>query len=340
MRRTRAYCPSCDAEGPVGRYCTNPVCRPGAYAHVPGKYFAAFKELPGALADKRIGQRLGDVVLVERLSRGAFGRVYIGLRIPVLMRVAVKVLEPSQKGEVDPDLLARKFDGEARALAALGHPNVVRLMAYCPDHEPKYLVMEHVEPARTLHEEILASSEDGSQRLDARRSGAILTQLLWALGDAHEKGVVHLDLRPDNIAIQQARGHKDFVRLLDFGLAVHVDDDEDGLAFGTAEYIAPERILALAAGPPTDLYAVAVMAFRLLAGRSIFGDLSRDDLVEAKQESSFDPAKRLEERGYPPLVVEFFRTSLAFDSAQRFENAERFQARLGPLIEYFSEPHG
>jgi serine/threonine-protein kinase len=255
-----------------------------------------------------------------------------------MMKAAVKVLDPATRGEVDEQALRDRFRTEASALANLDHPNIVRLIKYGGDFEPPYLAMEYVEGVRTLTQELDIIHKSGKRTLDPETVRHILCQILWALSAAHDKGIVHLDLRPENIALQDPIGYGNFVRLLDFGLAAYLDRiHEEELAMGTAEYIAPERILMGQTGPSTDLYAIGVLAFDLLAGRSLFRELSLDEIVAQKQDPKFNPASLLKETRYPPFVLSFFKKALAFDPDDRYRTAEEFLARLRPVVSFFEE---
>jgi eukaryotic-like serine/threonine-protein kinase len=307
--------------------------------YLPEPYYVALRERPAALRDRRLGQRLGDALLAQRLSRGAFGQLYLALQLPLERPVAVKIFDPVSSNRLERDTLGEMFDREARALAALSHPNVVRLLAFDGEHEPPYLIMEYIEGGRTLRH-LLEERERlpaGLRRLPPRRAFGLLAQILWALAEAHQRGVVHLDLRPDNVGVQHPEGYEDFVRLLDFGLAAHRDDAGDARGFGTPEYIAPERIVGGAATPAADLYAVGVMACQLLLGRSPFGERSADELVAAKRDPAFAPAEAIASAGYAPRVVDFFRRALAHSPDDRFVDARAFVAALEHVVAVLDE---
>lgn len=338
MTKSRAYCIHCDSEGTLGEPCGTPACQQAGYAFIPSEYYVPLKDRPKAVVDHWIGRPLGHYLLVERLSRSAFGRVYLALQRPIWMKAAVKVLDPIDREGVDRSLLTEKFLAEARALGSLNHPNIVRLLYYGGDSDPAYLVMEYVEGVETLGDALERARQKGERTLGPAVSRRILEQILWALSASHAQGIVHLDMSPDNVALTEPIGYRNFIRLLDWGLASQVGQNQgDEVPIGRVEYIAPERLAGRPAGAASDLYAVAVMAFELLAGRSIFRGFDLDTVTEKKQDPEFNPAETLSELRYPPFVIRFFATALAHNPEERYRDAEEFLARLRPVIAFFEE---
>jgi tRNA A-37 threonylcarbamoyl transferase component Bud32 len=192
------------------------------------------------------------------------GTVYAGVHPVIGKRVAIKVLHAALS--IDRASLDR-FQREAQAVNRIGHPTVVDVFAFgqLPGGAP-YLVMEWL---------------DG-QSLGARLRGGAMTlaevqsvfgQLLHGLQAAHEVGVVHRDLKPDNIMLLRRPAGQ--VKILDFGIAKLVGEDQpsltrSGIALGTPAYMSPEQALGRPIGPQTDLYSVAVMLYLAVAGRPPF----------------------------------------------------------------------
>jgi serine/threonine-protein kinase len=268
-----------------------------------------------------IGLVAGDNLLVSLLGSGGFGRVYLGLQLPLLMRVAVKLLSAEYVGAAAMEELRAKFEGEARALALVQHPHVVRLLQYGTFFDKPFLSMDYVADAVTLEEAIARKSAEASS-FSLAEIQAILGQLLDGLGAAHELGVIHRDIKPANLMLQQAIGYPVFVRILDFGLAKFLDaGDSTTFLSGTPDYMAPEQIRRQDLGPWTDLYAVGTIAFELLFGRSPVRGETPQETLWRKLEVDFDPSASIAGLGLPLDTMDFLRLSLAADPGQRYRSA-------------------
>jgi serine/threonine-protein kinase len=213
--------------------------------------------------DPRVGTVLqGRYRLDAQLASGAMGVVYKGLRVQLERPVAVKFLHPwiaTQKAFIT------RFDTEARAMSRLQHPNCVSVIDFGVEGTP-YLVMDFV-TGKTLRDVL------GGGRLETQRALRIARQLLAGLGYAHAQGIIHRDLKPENLILSEEPGLTDHLRILDFGLAKLRDGPAmtAGLAVGTPSYMSPEQTGAEGAiDARTDLYAVGVVLFELLAGRKPF----------------------------------------------------------------------
>jgi serine/threonine protein kinase len=289
---------------------------------VPAEHAAA----QPAGGDPLIGRLVDDALVVARLGQGGFGRVYLALQLPVFMKVALKLLDSGVLGDERREIALRTFEAEARALAALSHPNLVRLLRYGLFDDVPYLALEFVDGARTLDDEIddrIAAGRGFS--VDEVR--ALVDQALDGLAAAHAAQLVHRDVKPANIMLQQVPGHPRLVRLLDFGLAkdVSAGGDTDFLT-GTPEFMAPEQIDQRGIGPWTDLYALAVIAFELLSGRKPFTGTTYEQIFYQKIDRKRDPAESLVVEGAPPAWIEFFRRALAREPSERFADTESFRA--------------
>ncbi len=206
----------------------------------------------------RPGSRFHDLEVLSILGCGGMGIVYKA-RQPALGRlVALKFLAPGHRG--DPEFAAR-FAAEAKALAALNHPRIVQVHDYGEADGQCFLVMEYVDglPLRRLL---------GAGPLSAARAVEIADQAAEALAYAHSRGVVHLDIKPDNLLITPDGG----VKIADFGLARPSGAADaptprtDGV-LGTPDYLAPEQLGRRAPDPRSDLYALGVVLYEMLAGQ-------------------------------------------------------------------------
>lgn len=209
----------------------------------------------------------GKYRLLERLGAGGMGAVYLCEHILMGRRVALKVL-PITQAE-DPASLAR-FYREARAVARLDHPNIVR--AHDIDHEDKlhFLVLEFVDGVN-LHDFV---RKNGT--LNPVRAAHYIRQGALGLQHAHEAGLVHRDIKPGNLLLDR----QGVVKLLDMGLARFFDDDggafakeyEQGYSIGTADYMAPEQTHDYRVDIRADIYSLGGSLYFLLVGKSPFQD--------------------------------------------------------------------
>ncbi len=214
-------------------------------------------------ADPLLGGDLGGRYRVEALvGEGGMGCVYQVTHMALSRPMAAKVLRAELVAVGD---LSRRFLEEARAAAAIDHPHVIRISDYgvLPSGRP-YFVME------LLAGESLRSLLDGGP-MDPRRVAHIARQVARGLAAAHHVGVVHRDLKPDNVHVDPDAG--DFVKVLDFGLARLPDAAKltrRGVVFGTPQYMSPEQATGEPLDGRTDIYALGVMMYEMLAGQVPF----------------------------------------------------------------------
>ncbi|SDI03078.1 serine/threonine protein kinase [Nonomuraea jiangxiensis] len=183
--------------------------------------------------------------------------VYLALDIRLDRTVALKVMHRSL---ADDPAFVRRFIGEAKSVASLSHPNVVHVFDQGTDHDIVYLSMEYV-PGRTLRDVL---RERG--RLPAREALEILIPVLAALGAAHQAGMVHRDVKPENVLITDDGR----VKVVDFGLARAIEatnQTRTGMMIGTIGYMAPEQVTMGAADVRSDVYAAGIMLFELVTGQ-------------------------------------------------------------------------
>ena len=218
------------------------------------------------------GDGLAGTVLMDRyrvlrlLGEGGMGAVYEARHQGIDKRVVIKVLHPELAS--DPELVER-FKREARAATAIGNEHIVDVtdMGELPDGSP-CIVME------LLKGKDLAELLEEEPMLSISRMVHIIDQVCDALQAAHDKGIVHRDLKPDNVFLIRKRRDDDFVKVLDFGISKMKEADElnakltqTGVAMGTPMYMSPEQAQGLKSlDHRTDIYAVGVMIFEMLAG--------------------------------------------------------------------------
>lgn len=269
----------------------------------------------------------GRYRLVSRLGKGGMGEVWEAVQEGLGRRVAVKVLLPELVHE--PELLAR-FQREAQAAASLGHPNIVQTTDFVSvPGEPPCLVME------LLSGQSFARAIEGGPMGEARVA-FIAMQLLEALAVAHRAGIVHRDIKPDNVFLTSIAGVDDIVRVLDFGIAKLYGETEapkltmTGAVMGTPQYMAPEQARGLAVDARTDLFAVGTCMYQALTGRLPFAGNSFNALLFAIAEEAAPPVASLRANVDPRLAAIVDR-AMAKDPSQRFASADEMRGALAPF---------
>lgn len=212
--------------------------------------------------DTLIGRRLDEYQLEKLLGRGGMARVYRALDTRLNRWVAVKVIDKPFRAEAD---YTARFEREARAIAQFEHPHIVRLYRYGESNGLLYMVLQYIEGADLHH--VLATYRREGQFIEPQEACRLTRQICAALDYAHSKGVIHRDVKPSNVIVNQDGD----ALLLDFGLALLADTHTKGEAFGTAEYIAPEQVHGASRSvPQSDLYAVGLIGYEMFAGRPPF----------------------------------------------------------------------
>ena len=246
--RTDAY--TCDKEG-------NPTDTIRSDSVFPGRLFPNETVLENYSVSDLIGV-------------GGMGAVYRGEQKTTRQQVAIKVLwrdlakDPTE---------VKRFTREARAASLLAHPNSVRVFDFGVDAKTGAfcMIMEHLVGQK------LSDALRRSPVLDPVRTVHICSQVAKALEEAHRKGIVHRDVKPDNIFLQEVAGERDFAKILDFGLAKFVAGDYErdqltrsGYVVGSPEYMAPEQASGGEVTPAADIYSLGIVLFECLTGRLPF----------------------------------------------------------------------
>ncbi len=276
------------------------------------------------IQDPRIGTTLGGRYLIEEvLGEGGMATVY-GARHKLVDRpCAVKVMNATFAGN---EVIRERFRREAKAAQRLAHPNIIEIFDQGETQDGSmYLVMER------LYGETLAQVlERGPVPLE--RALPILLQVSRALARAHDLEVVHRDLKPENIFLAKAQDANatEVVKLLDFGIARSMQDSRltgSGEAFGTPQYMAPERITTIDAGPPADLYAVGVLMYEMLTGQLPF-DANDVASFFVKHLKEPPPSMRTHDETLPEPLDALARELMAKDPKDRPVDAHRLHADL------------
>jgi serine/threonine-protein kinase len=280
-----------------------------------------------------VGTQVGSFRVVRLLGRGGMGTVYLAEHPAIGSKVAVKFLHESLAE--NPSVVARFYD-EARAVNLIGHENIVAIydLNLLPPNR-YYFVMEYLD-GETLHAAVRG------QRLELPAAIDVLLQLCDALQCAHERGVVHRDLKPDNVFLVTRGGRQHFVKLVDFGIAklrggAGGDRTSAGLIVGTPEYMAPEQCDDGAIDARTDVYALGVMAYELLAGRLPFQGKTVTQLLLAHLQQAPPPLSRFA-KGIDPELERAIMKALAKAPADRHGDMARFAEALRPVLARLEQP--
>jgi serine/threonine protein kinase len=223
-----------------------------------------FDQLVGRVFEKRYR-------ILEPLGEGGMGAVFLGEHVVIGRKVAIKVLHSRLGASED---FASRFAREAVAAGRLAHPNCVPVTDSGQlEDGTAYLVMELVKGIS-----LGTLLEDEGPALDPIRALRIARDVLRGLGHAHKMGIVHRDVKPDNVMLTERDDNPDFARVLDFGIAKLRDDDNKegetltkaGMSVGTPSYLSPEQALGDEVDHRSDLYSCAVLIFEMLTGRPPF----------------------------------------------------------------------
>jgi serine/threonine-protein kinase len=273
------------------------------------------------LAPDLTGQTLGHYRLVRRLGVGGMGAVYLGEQTLIGARVAVKVLHPHLAQD---ESLRSRFYAEARTVNVVGHPHIVRIfdISEAPGGI-HYFVMEYLEgvPLSRL-----------SRPMPAAELVPLLAQACEALAAAHRCGVVHRDLKPDNLFVVRRPGEAPSLRVLDFGVAKarrpSADDDTAaGVVLGTPAYMAPEQWAGQPVDGRADIYALAVTAYYMATGQLPFERGQMAELALAPTPVAPVPAHQ-RAPGVPPALSAVLRRALERRCEDRYPTALDFKAAL------------
>ncbi len=326
-------CPICEAIGPTGQACASAPCTRLGVHMVPDAEARRHKALPVAQVEPLVGTFVGEFLVLRKLGRGGFGRVLLGLQRPLYeLHAAIKLLDVEALRPADRSTLIQKFEYEARTLARLRHPNIVGLLQYGTTSGQPFLAMEFVPGSRTLGTEVRTRAVQRAG-FDIATVCRVVDQILRALEIAHNQGIIHRDIKPDNIMLEEVDGDRFHVKLVDFGLAKSfVERQETSHIAGTLSYMPPEQLTARNLGPWSDLYAVGVITFELVTGRRLFPE-PQEALLAHKHDPNDDPIGRRKDVELPASLVAFFRRAIAHAPDDRFRSAAEFRVALATIAQ-------
>jgi serine/threonine protein kinase len=277
--------------------------------------------------DPLIGALLGERFRIVRLiDRGGMGRVYEGVQEPLGRTVAVKTLDMADpRGE-----FRKRFFNEAKVCSRLKHPNTIRIHDYGSTPDGVYYFAMELLDGRTLRE---ALRDEGP--VPAQRAIHVMRQIIGALSEAHDHGVVHRDLKPSNIFLCRHSDNEDFVKVLDFGLvkelASEISLSRRDVVIGSPMYMAPEQVENHDVDQRADVYALGLLLWTILAGRVPFSGKSPQALL--LKQLSKDPPKLHEVLGahheVPAALEQLIELAIRKDPSHRIQSARELGRGLG-----------
>ena len=288
--------------------------------------------------DPYLGQEiLGQFRIIQRLGQGGMGSVYKAEQPSMDRLVAVEILHPRLASR--PDLVTR-FKREARAMSRLTHPNTVRVFLYgeLDMGGSLYIVMEFLDGPDLMR----AMRREGP--MDVPRAAKVIIQVCGALEEAHNAAIVHRDLKPENIVLTTQGGIADFPKVLDFGLAKIRDMPQhrlagpiltqQGMVFGTPEFMSPEQAQGIELDRRTDIYSLGVIFYELISGKLPFKVQNPMDFVAHHIKSPPIPIQeRAPDRSFGPLTWPVIARALQKDPAKRYQTAVEFAGALATLLD-------
>ncbi|WP_053546191.1 Stk1 family PASTA domain-containing Ser/Thr kinase [Corynebacterium deserti] len=277
------------------------------------------------MANLKVGDVLEDRYRIETpIARGGMSTVYRCLDLRLGRSMALKVMD---EDFVDDPVFRQRFRREARSMAQLNHPNLVNVYDFSASGGQVFLVMELI-TGGTLRE-LLA--ERGP--MPPHAAVGVMRGVLTGLAAAHRAGMVHRDIKPDNVLITS--DHQ--VKLSDFGLvrAAHAGQSQDNQIVGTVAYLSPEQVEGGEIGPASDVYSAGIVLFELLTGTTPFS--GEDDIEHAYARlNEVIPAPSSLIDGVPSLVDELVATATSLNPEDRFDDSSEF---LTALEDVASELH-
>lgn len=267
--------------------------------------------------------------IIRLIKSGGMGEVYEARHLRLGRRVAIKFLRPAYAQ--DPAHMAR-FDREACAAGSLEHENIAALFDIGSDeHGVPFIVMEYVVG------DTLRSLIDESAPLPVPRAVAIAQQVCAGLQAAHAKGIIHRDLKPDNLMVCQRTDGRDWVKILDFGIARVMHDTAQpevtatGVVLGTAHYMSPEQARGETIDVRSDVHAVGAILYELLSGEKVHPGETYNTAIYHVLRKEYVPLDTLRPT-LPSELVEAVHRALAPQPSQRFASMEDFADTLSIFV--------
>jgi serine/threonine-protein kinase len=286
--------------------------------------------------DPFIGRQIlnGSFHVLQKIGSGGMGAVYKASQPEMNRMVAVKILHPKLNTRKD---LVSRFRREARAMSQLTHPNTVKVFMFGElEDGALYIIMELLE-GKNLNQTVRTEGPFPMQR-----ALPILVSVCGALDEAHKAGIIHRDLKPENIFLVQSGALRDFPKVLDFGLAKVGERQmrpgsimltQEGMVFGTPEFMSPEQAQGKTLTPGGDIYSLACILYEVLTGKLPFEAKSAMDYIQYHVTAKPIPlSSRVPGKTFPPLLEQVIDRALAKKPEDRFQSAADFAAALDCVL--------
>ncbi|MCP4541493.1 MAG: serine/threonine protein kinase [Chloroflexi bacterium] len=262
------------------------------------------------------GKQLGEYKIIEHIGRGATADVYKAFQPSLNRHVGIKVLSPFVS---DKEAFRKRFTREAKAVAQLDHPNILPVYGFDQQDNQVYLVMRYVDTGSLA--DTLADMQGEPMSLD--RTLKIMEQVGSALSHAHNRGIIHRDVKPGNILL----GSDNWVLLTDFGLVKILEEStaitQSGVGVGTPNYMAPEQVRGDPVDARADIYALGAMLYQILTGTVPFEGES--GIAVALKHINEEPTPpRVVNPDLSPAVEQVILKALIKDRELRYQSTEEF----------------
>ena len=256
----------------------------------------------------------GRYEILARIGEGGMGVVYKARQVSIDRVIALKMLNPQMAADQQ---WVQRFYNEAKACSRLQHPNTIRMFDFGQTSDGRlFMTMEFLD-GLTLRQAI------GSQApMASNRVLKVLIQCCASLAEAHSIGIVHRDIKPDNVFLLNMAGSPDFVKLLDFSVAKLLQENDRmrtqaGVVFGTPQYMSPEQGRGLPLDARSDIYALGILAYEMLCGRVPFHDDNPMTVLNMHLRAEVPPLPQQ----VPYEVQAIVRRALEKDPARRYQSA-------------------
>jgi serine/threonine protein kinase len=254
----------------------------------------------------------GRYEIQQRVGEGGMGVVYKARQMSIDRVIALKMLNQQMQGDQQ---WVQRFYNEAKACSRLQHPNTIRMFDFGQTPDGRlFMTMEFLDGI---------SLRDALQKgpLAPQRVAKILIQCCASLAEAHSIGIIHRDIKPDNVFLLNMAGSPDFVKLLDFSVAKLLEGDrmktQAGVVFGTPQYMSPEQGRGLPLDARSDLYALGVLAFEMLTGNVPFNDDNPMTVIQMHLHGAIPPMPD----SVPYSVQAIVRRAMEKDAARRYQSS-------------------
>jgi serine/threonine-protein kinase len=275
-------------------------------------------------------RKIGKYQLRERLGKGGMGEVYKGVQLSMGRTVAIKLMH---KHLADEPAFLERFAREAKGVAQLSHPNIVRIIDFDVEDGQYYMILEYVS-GPTLDQYL---TEHGY--FSPEEALKVIAQLLDALGCAHEKGIIHRDIKPSNVIFTDAT--LSCPVLTDFGmarLASHQTMTASGAMIGTPAYMSPEALRGDKVDQRTDIYSLGVVLYEMLVGKKPYTSDSVYGIIFNTLHKPLRKPRQLNPN-LPKVVEQLILKALSLEPEKRFQSAQAFyEAIQQTLVELRRKP--